>query len=232
MITMKHFIFGHRGSPLEAPENTLLSVEKAMSAGVDAVEIDVRKTKMGHIVVIHDAKVDRTTNGKGFVEDFTLNELQNINIRGSSEKIPLLQEIIDIAKKKIKLIIEIKDNDIEKHVIELIEKNKFVNNVYLMSFNQETIKNIKKINNKIKTGLIFKRKPINLYSLVKEIKTNSISAYYKIINKNLVNKMHKENIKVFVWNIDSIKDLKHMLQLDVDGIGTNKPSLLIDYFKK
>ena len=104
---MNPMIIGHRGSPLEAPENTVSSVKKAVEAGADAVEIDVQKTKDNNIVVIHDENVDRTTDGKGFVKNLTLKEIKKLKIKNSNERMPLLQEIIDAAKGKAKLIIEI-----------------------------------------------------------------------------------------------------------------------------
>ena len=126
---MRPLISGHRGSPFKAPENTVSSVKKAIAEGADAVEIDVHKTKDNQIVVIHDDKVDRTTNGKGYIKDFTLSELKKLKIN-NNEKIPLLQEIINITKGKAKLIIEIKVKNIEKDVVKLVENNNLVNNIF------------------------------------------------------------------------------------------------------
>ena len=88
---------GHRGARAYAPENTLASFKKALEIGVDAVELDVRKTKDNQIVVIHDADVKRTTNGEGLVSELTLKEIKNLSADG--EKIPTLEETLDFLDK-------------------------------------------------------------------------------------------------------------------------------------
>jgi len=227
---MRPLISGHRGSPFKAPENTVSSVKKAIAEGADAVEIDVHKTKDNQIVVIHDDKVDRTTNGKGYIKDFTLSELKKLKIN-NNEKIPLLQEIINITKGKAKLIIEIKVKNIEKDVVKLVENNNLVNNIYLISFHHKIVKNIKKINKKIKTGVLFVGNPINVSELAKNAEADALFIGYEHVDKDLVKDVHKNNLKVFVWNIDTIEDLKEILSLNIDGIGTNKPKLLVNYLK-
>jgi glycerophosphoryl diester phosphodiesterase len=100
-------IVGHRGAEGYAPENTLLSFEKAIELGCDRAELDVRLSKDGEIFVMHDAAVDRTTDGHGLVAEMTGDELKNLNCP-SGQKIPTLQEAIDVCKGKIDLQIELK----------------------------------------------------------------------------------------------------------------------------
>ncbi len=97
---------GHRGAKAYAPENTLASFRKAIEIGVDAIELDVRKTKDGHLIVIHDADVKRTTNGKGLVSELTLEQIKSFNA-GEGERIPTLQEALDFLDKKVKVLIEL-----------------------------------------------------------------------------------------------------------------------------
>jgi len=99
---------GHRGAKGYEPENTLRSFQKALELNVDAVELDVRRTKDGAIVVIHDAEVDRTTNGKGLVSELTLKEIKELDIE-KGEKIPTLEEALDFLDKKVKIFIELKE---------------------------------------------------------------------------------------------------------------------------
>src|SRR3989338_86923 len=95
---------GHRGAAALEPENTLRGFRRAIELGVDYVEFDVHCCKSGELVVIHDETVDRTTNGKGFVADLTLQQLKKLDA-GKSETIPTLQEAIDTCKCKIKMYI-------------------------------------------------------------------------------------------------------------------------------
>jgi glycerophosphoryl diester phosphodiesterase len=97
---------GHRGARAYAPENTLASFKKALEIGVDAVELDVRKTKDNQIVVIHDADVKRTTNGEGLVGELTLKEIQSFSSEG--EKIPTFEETLDFLCSKVKMFIELR----------------------------------------------------------------------------------------------------------------------------
>lgn len=90
---------GHRGARAYEPENTLRSYKKAIELGVDAVELDVRKTKDNEIVVIHDPDVDKTTDGKGLFSELTLNEIKHLNTE-KGEKIPALEEALDFIDKK------------------------------------------------------------------------------------------------------------------------------------
>jgi len=235
---MNPFISGHRGNPYSGPENSISSVKQALSIGVDAVEIDVHTTKDKRIVVIHDDKVDRTTDGKGYVKNFTLKQLKKLKLRipgskrnFSSENIPTLQEIINVVKGKVKLIIEVKENNLENQLIKIIEKNKITNSTLIISFYHKIIKKIKKIDKRIKTGILFVGNPIDVDKLAKSANADSIAANYLFVDKEMVKKAHKNKLKVFVWNIDTTGDLKRMLKLRVDGIGSNKPSTLIDYIK-
>ena len=90
---------GHRGARAYEPENTLRSFRKALELGVNAVELDVRRTKDGELVVIHDDKVDRTTNGRGLVNELTLEEIEKLDA-GKGEKIPTLEEALEFLDKK------------------------------------------------------------------------------------------------------------------------------------
>lgn len=229
---MKPFIYGHRGCAYE-PENTLRSIKKAIELGIDGVEIDIRRCKSREIVAIHDEKVDRTTNSKGYVKDFNLKDLKKLNA-GKGERIPTLEEVIifikkfnDENKKRIKLIIELKDKDLEKDVIKLIKKYNIDNNTIVISFYHQLIKNIK---SKINAGILFVGNPINVSNLAKNADFLFINFNY--VDKNLIQNAHKYKLKVFVWNIDKIENLKKMLKLKVDGIGSNKPDVIVNYFKK
>ena len=97
---------GHRGARAYEPENTLRSFKKAIELGVDAVELDVRKTKDGEIVVIHDADVKRTTDGEGLVSDLTLKEIRELKTE-KDERIPTLEETFDFLDKKVKIFVEL-----------------------------------------------------------------------------------------------------------------------------
>src|SRR3989344_3635632 len=155
---MKDFILiGHRGACYYKPENTISSFKKALQLNCPYLECDVRLTKDSQIIIMHDKTLERTTNGKGSVKDFTLKELKKLDV-GNNEKIPLLQELIDLVKNKAKIAIELKGGrEIVEKVLQLIKKNKIENNVLIVSFHPYYLKKIKRLNEDIKTGLLLLR---------------------------------------------------------------------------
>jgi glycerophosphoryl diester phosphodiesterase len=190
-------LMGHRGAAALAPENTLLSIATAMEIGVNAVEIDVHLSKDKEIVVIHDATVDRTTNGTGAVSRYALNELKKLDA-GKGETIPTLQEVIDFIHGKVRLVIELKEAGTEEPVVQLIKRNGLWENVYVISFWHRLVKTVKEIEGRI---------------------------------KKFVDTAHKEGLTVFIWNIDDAHLVKPYADMGVDGIGSNDPRVLIDFFR-
>ena len=137
-------IMGHRGAAALEPENTLLSIERAIDIGVDAVEIDVRLTKEGELVVIHDSSVDRTTSGSGLVRDYELKALKKLDA-GKGERIPTLQEVIELVGQRATLVVELKEAGTEEKVVSLIDKNSFKKNVYVISFWHRLVKAVREM---------------------------------------------------------------------------------------
>ena len=150
----------------------------------------------------------------------------------------ILEELINFIrnhnknnKKQIKLIIELKEKVLEKDVVRLIKKFKFIDNVITISFYHQLIKNIKKLNKKINAGILFVGNPVNATSLAKDAHADFLFANFNYIDGNLIRNAHKNKLKVYVWNVDDVENFKKMLKLNVDGIGSNKPDVIVDYLK-
>ena len=109
----RHFYkIAHRGASAYEPENTLRSFRRALDMGADLIEFDIRMSSDGHLIVIHDKKVDRTTDGTGLVREMTLGQLKKLDA-GKGEKIPTLEEVIDFGKGKTRFVIELKEGGVE-----------------------------------------------------------------------------------------------------------------------
>jgi glycerophosphoryl diester phosphodiesterase len=216
---------GHRGAAGLEPENTLRAITVAIENGMDYAEIDVRRTKDNKIVVIHDEKVDRTSNGTGFVCDMTLSELKKLDF-GKGEKIQTLQEVIDFVKGKCKLIIEIKEPTTEVAIAEIIEKKKLQDDCYVISFYHTSVKMIKAYCQKLHTGVLFVGEPVNMAEMVKQANAEVAVANYHYVTPQVVSKLHNAGLKIFVWNCDTKEDIKYMIKLKVDSISSNLPDLL------
>ncbi len=221
-------IMGHRGAAALEPENTLLSIGRAIEIGVNAVEIDVHLSKDKEIVVIHDSTVDRTTDGSGPVCNFTLDELKKLDA-GKGQRIPTLEEVIDFIDNKVDLVIELKQEDTVESVFNLIKRNNIQDDVYVISFWHRLAKTIKEMDSRIKTGMLLVGCPVDT-CIATQTSADALVMNYSFIDMKFVQTAHKENLKVFVWNIDKRNLIKPYVDMGVDGIGTNDPRVLCEYF--
>ena len=218
---------GHRGARGYEPENTLPSFQKALDLKVDIIELDVHCSKDKKLVVIHDESVDRTTDKVGLVKSFTLEELKILDA-GKKEKIPALQEVIDLTNKKVIINIEIKDVDAVSAVCDLIKfyvnkKGWSYDHFLVSSFNHNLLFVIKKKDKKIKIASLIENIPSNYFNLIDILKPYSINISYKNVTKEFVFDVHERKMKVFVWTVNDLEDIEKMKQLNVDGIFSDYP---------
>jgi glycerophosphoryl diester phosphodiesterase len=223
-------IIGHRGAAALEPENTSLSIKRAMDIGVDAVEIDVHLSKDKELVVIHDATVDRTTNGKGPVSSYTVQEIKRLDA-GKGETIPTLQEVIDLIDKRVMLIIELKEEGTERSVVDSIVRNNLFDKVCVISFWHRLVKTVKEMDGRIKTGVLLVGSPVDA-CIATHASADVLVMKYTFVDRELVEIVHKTGLKVFIWNIDDWDLLKPYVDMGVDAIGTNDPRVLVEYFRK
>jgi glycerophosphoryl diester phosphodiesterase len=216
---------GHRGAKAYAPENTLTSFKKALEIGVDAVELDVRKTKDGQVVVIHDADVKRTTNREGLVSELTLKEIKGLDA-GSGEKIPTLEDTLDFLDKKVKVFVELKEAGIEKQVLSIVQKKGLEKNVVIVSFLEDALKKVRELNKDIETGLIY-AKHKNPLKAALELEANYLLALYRFTHTANVEKAHESGLKLIVWTINSQEEAQEYAKKGVDGIASDKPDILM-----
>lgn len=220
-------IVGHRGAKNEAPENTFLSFKTALKAGVTGIEVDVHKTADDHLVVIHDSTVNRTTNGKGPVADYQLKDLLKLDA-GQGEKIPLLEDVLQFCiKNNTYLFIESKVPFIEDKIAELIKKHNAYEKACVICFYHQFLKNIKKIDNQIKTGCLIECAPIDPVAMVKNADSDFVSISIKTINPDFVSQCKEAGLEICAWNANSLLKFEKMKQLGVDFICTDNPSRII-----
>ena len=215
---------GHRGAKAYAPENTMASFKKALEIGVDAVELDVRKTKDNFLVVIHDEDVKRTTNKEGLVRELTLKEIKNLSTEGN-EKIPTLEEALDFLDKKVKVLIELKEAGVEAQVLDIVCKKGVEKNVVITSFLEEALKKVRELNDEIATGLIYASHK-NPVRAALELKANYLLPLYRFTHTANVEKAHQNGLKVMVWTINNPEEVEEYIKKGVDGIASDKPDIL------
>jgi len=215
---------GHRGTRAYEPENTLRSFKKALELGVDAVELDVRRTKDDKIIVIHDAEVDRTTNGKGLVSELTLEKIKEL-VTEKGEKIPTFEEALDFLDKKVKILIELKETGLEEKVLSSVHEKGLEKNVIIVSFLEEALRKVRELNDEVETGLIYVRHR-NPIKAALELKANYLLPLYRFTHTADVQKAHENGLKVIVWTINKQEEVSEYLEKGVDGIASDRPDIL------
>jgi glycerophosphoryl diester phosphodiesterase len=218
---------GHRGAKAYEPENTLRSFKKALEIGVDAVELDVRKTKDDQLVVIHDSDVKKTTNGQGLVNELTLKEIKEFSAE-KGEKIPTLEEALDFLDKKAKILIELKETGVEEKVLSLVRGNGLQKNVIIVSFIEDALRKIRELDTEVETGLIYVKHK-NPIKAALELKASYLISFYKFAHTANVQKAHENGLKVVVWTINKPEEVSEYAKKGVDGVASDKPDILAQY---
>ena len=215
---------GHRGARAYEPENTLRSFTKAIELGVDGVELDARRTREGEVVVIHDAKVDKTTNGKGLVSDLTLNEIKQL-VTDKGERIPTLDEALDFLDRKVKIAIELKETGLEKKVLDLVHEKGLERNVIIVSFLEEALRKVRELDDEVDIGLIYVRHR-NPIKAALDLGANYLLSLYRFTHTANVKKAHENGLKVIVWTINKQEEVLEYVKKGVDGIASDRPDIL------
>ena len=218
---------GHRGAMGHETENTLASIQKALDLNVDMIEIDVFKISSGEIVVFHDEKIDRLTNGSGDIESLDLEALKNLTVEGN-HKIPLLSEVLDVINHKVPLNIELKGPGTSEGVIHII--NSYMENegwtlddFLISSFNWEELKNMRRINKDIKIAILTEDDPLDAIPIANDLNAVAINPNYLSLTKENVLEIKSQGFKVFTWTVNDTKQISNMRILGVDGVFTNYP---------
>lgn len=212
---------GHRGASGYEPENTLIAFEKAIELNVDGIELDVHLSSDEELIVIHDETIDRTTDGKGFVNKFTASELKKIGI-------PTLKEVLNLVNRNCFVNIELKGIGAAKPVADIIEfyilnENYNYNDFLVSSFDWKMLKEVHLLNPKIRIGILTEESIEEALALAKKAKAFSIHPYYRLLTKENVALMQKNGFEVYPWTVNSIEAIQKMKSFKVNGIISDFP---------
>jgi glycerophosphoryl diester phosphodiesterase len=235
-------IVAHRGSSSRAPENTLASFQQAIDDGADAVECDVRLTRDGQVVVIHDANLRRTTDGRGLVMDQTLRELRQLSAgrwfhrKYAAERIPTLDEVLALTAGRCGVNIEIKA-DARRHAGEIVDlcgrvirNRRAQDRVLISSFSHRFVRNSGLLRPRIATGLLFH--PFRHLMKPPVLFARSLGARYLIMNgsalrRRIVEEAHSRKIFVGEYTVNSARRWKRTRRFGVDAVFTDSPASLV-----
>lgn len=230
-------VIAHRGASIDSPENTMAAFDEALYQGSDALEIDIRFTKDGIPVVIHDRTLQRTSGGaySDEVSNLTFEEIQTIDVGSwfdasfTDERIPSLEEVLIEYGTKTNFLIELKDYDEESEmiVVSLIQEYTNVDNVIIMSFNQLQLIRIKDLDDQIETMFLMSTFYGNFTALINKdyIDHFALEANLILNNKGYVERIQSLGKKVYVWTVNDEEIMEELAQLYVNGIITDRPLL-------
>ncbi len=232
---------GHRGAPgyPRKGENTLASFEKALSLGVDAIELDVRRSKDNRLVVIHDATIDRTTNGRELVSNLTYAELKTFDA-GLGRYIPLLDEVLDVFGQRCLINIELKESGLIDRVASTVLSKR--TRVIISAFDTDD-NDLCSNSSWEELGSWAKKIPVALLATCKKICGMGTNEFIKAAKNigavavnpeklavfsmpRLVNQAHANNLLLYVWTVNSPFGVRWLKFLGVDGIFSDRPEIL------
>lgn len=245
MLNLDHFyprtpaIIAHRGASAIAPENTLAAFERAVALGADAVELDVKLSKDGVPIIIHDSTLDRTTDGKGNVSGFTLADLKSLDAGAkksaqfAGERVPTLAEVFEAVAHKIWVNVELtnyttRGDGLEAAVVALVHKMNLGGRILFSSFSPLAIRKVKKIDPMLTTAVLtspdmpFFLRNVWLTPIVPHEARHPELLQLK---ERGVNSCQKRGYRVNVWTVNDPDDIRLMATQGVDGIITDVPDI-------
>ena len=223
-------IIGHRGAAGISPENTLKSFEDAIQAGAHGLELDVQVCLTGELVVIHDMRVDRTTDGRGLVSTLSFSELRRLNA-GDNEKIPTLQEVLDLVDNRIEIHVELKSAGTSEKTARLLHR--YVSNgrytfdrFVVSSFNHHELVNFRKFNKECRLAALMAHTPLNYADVIEKDSLDLWSLNLDMDNTSpeYVRSAHERGYRFLVYTVNELEDGKRLEKMGVDGVFTNFPA--------
>ena len=231
-VAVQTRITAHRGSSSGAPENTMAALEKAVEEMADRAEIDVQETADGVIVLCHDTSLKRVAGINKKVSDLTLEQIKKLDVGSwfsseyQGEQIPTLEEVMEYAKGKIDLNIEIKNlgnsSGLPEKVIELVEKHEMQEQCVITSTNRFYLKRVKAVNPGIRTGYIISAAYGNFYS---DDFIDLISIRSSFVTERMIESAHEAGKAVHAWTVNGKVEMERLKQLGVDDMITDRPVL-------
>jgi len=226
---------GHRGASGHAPENTLAAFRLAIDMGVDMCELDIQQTRDDRFAVIHDDTLGRTTNGRGAVWKHDLAELQKFDAGSwfgksfAGERVPALEEVIAVARGRIKLNIELKVHGHERNaaslLVDTIHREGFERDCLISSFDHELADEVKNIAPEFLVGYIFGAQEFDERVFIGP--ADVLSAHFPLVTEKFIKKARDHHKQIHIWTVDRPEDMRRMIESGVEVIITNFPDRLL-----
>ncbi|HEY8495569.1 MAG TPA: glycerophosphodiester phosphodiesterase [Limnochordales bacterium] len=234
------YVFGHRGAAAVAPENTMASFTKALEAGADGIELDFQMTRDGHLVVIHDQTLKRTAGKDGWVKDHTLAELRRLDAgswfdaRFAGERIPTLEEVLDLARDRVFVNAEIKNlpyryPGIEEKLLEAVRHTGFpLDRLIVSSFDHVSLERVQALEPRVAVASLFAHYPVAF----NELPGTVLHPHWGVVDEAFMQKARAAGRKVNVWTANDPWAWERLVAVGVDGIITDDPARLREWLAR
>lgn len=234
---MPPLVIAHRGASAYEPENTLRAFDLAIRQGAQMIELDLHLTRDQHVVVIHDPTLDHTTDLRGRINELTLHDVKRADA-GKGERVPTLEETLELTKGKVRLYLEIKDPSAAAETLRLVRHYQCQREVMIASFDIELMRVLGNEVKDIELGIILgtsSLKPtIRLREAFPWISLRSINYHVlcmqvQLCHDYLVKRVKANGKTLYVWTADETRQFQRVIARGVDGIVTNRPDRLIQF---
>ena len=225
----------HRGSSGSYPENSRIALEKAIEVGVDMIEVDCQLSKDGHVVVIHDERLQRTARVRGYVRGNTLKQLKKLDVGAwfkksfKGQRILTLEEVMEILDGKVELNVDIKavkqgSPGIELKILFILSHYGYLDRSILSSFDYRALRRVRELGPEAQIGILYgagvKENP---FQLAREIGAHSLHIQKELATPPLLERAAQLGLKTFVWTVNEFPEMEKFLALGVDGIISDFP---------
>ncbi|MFF2654887.1 glycerophosphodiester phosphodiesterase [Streptomyces sp. NPDC058045] len=219
---MNFLTIGHRGIMGVEPENTLRSFIAAERAGLDLIELDLHLSKDGALVVMHDADVDRTTDGKGPIAEKTLAEIQALDA-GLGERVPVFEEVLDAVRTPLQA--EIKDVAAARALADVLVRRDVVARVEVLSFHDEALAEIGRLVPDAHTSLVAQYYGAEVVERATAVGAQGLVLDIRRLTLETVGKAHAAGLRVIGWVVNTQEQLRLVRALELDGATTDYPAI-------
>jgi glycerophosphoryl diester phosphodiesterase len=231
----------HRGASGLAPENTRASFLRAIELGADMVELDCQMTRDGAVVVIHDERLDRTTNGTGRVRDRTLREIKALDAGSwfakefAGEEVLTLEEAIELLRGHVELNLEIKGQEapgrLEIQCVGVVRSLRFFSQTVFSSFSAARVRLVRDLADDARIGVLVDtaRSWTEAIDFARDLGAEAMHAERSLASAATVDQAHRRDLEVRVWSVNRQPEIDALVALGVDGIFTDFPERLLRF---
>lgn len=212
---------GHRGARAYAVENTVASFKSAVELGANALEMDIRRSSDGELIICHDDNLKRVFNVDLPVHEATVTELK----KATGNQVVTLEEVLQsVGNTVVKVLLELKETGYEKKILDAVKTAKLKDRVIIVSSHEEALAAVRDLDRKIETGLIYAKFRNPIEAAIK-LQAQYLVPLYRFTHTKDIEKAHKNNLKVIVWTINTAAEAQTFIDKGVDGIATDKPDI-------